>query len=145
MESFKVFVENFEKDVEDTLKKIPEKYRDLVKGYKFKTENGGTLKSYPDSVGLVSIEGKDKILKTAAPHSYSREFVLLHELGHLIWAKLDKKLKEKWNKIVKLNKERLKQSPEENFCHAFSATYSKHPPTTHHHPEWIKFIKNLPK
>jgi hypothetical protein len=144
MKSFKIFLENFEQDTKTALKKLPKPHQKLVKDYKFKAEDGCTLKHYPDSIGLISLNGKEKIIKVAAPWHYGREFAFLHEIGHLVWQNLlSKEQKEKWKTIANNTKNKLDQNTEELFCHAYAATYSKHPPTIHSHPSWVNFIKKI--
>lgn len=143
MDTFKTFFEGFEQDVKETIDKLPKKFRKLVHGYKFRAEDGCTLKKYPDSVGLIALNSKEKIVKVAAPHYYGREFVILHEIGHLVWEELSDETKEKWKKIFKNTKDKIDQNAEEVFCHAFAGSYCKHPPKIHHHDEWVKFIKAL--
>jgi hypothetical protein len=65
-----------------------------------------------------------------------------------VWAAYVKgnPLEHEWDRIDKLNEHRKKEEPaEENFCHAFAAYYVKYPPIVHSHPEWKRFIKNLPQ
>ena len=140
LENFKLFLEFEEKkNVKNTLKELPEKHQDLLKGYKINFTGRNTLNGDNQHIGFIY---KNKI-EVCAPWRYSREFTMLHEVGHLVYEKLmTPELKKEWAKIVKKNPKENQDNNEENFCMAYAATYSKHPPTTHAHPEWIKFIKN---
>lgn len=136
---FKLFLEFEEKEnVKKTIKKLPDGHQFLLKGYKINFTPRNTLNGDKDHIGFIF---KNKI-EVSAPWRYSREFTTLHEIGHLVYEKLmTKDLKKEWAKVVKKNKKQNQDNDEENFCMAYAATYSKHPPTTHSHPEWIKFIK----
>lgn len=147
MEGFKLFLEeSAEKEAQESIKRLPKAHRELVRGYKFYFEPGCTLKHYPDSVGLVQLEGNKKIIKVAAPWNYGREFALLHEIGHLVYEKYmanNPKLKKKWQKIVDNTKHKVNQNAEELFCHAYANTYAKNKITKHDHDDWEKFIKKV--
>lgn len=145
MESFKLFFEKSEeeKNVQQLIKKLPAIHQKLLSGYKFRYQGGNTLKGDDGHIGVIF---KDKIT-VAAPWRYSREFCTLHEVAHLVYEKLmTPELKKAWSKVAKKNKKQNQDHDEENFCMAYAATYSEHPPLTHHHPDWIDFIKNkVPK
>ena len=138
---FKIFLKESEKkDVEETLSRLPEKHQKLLKGYKFKFENGSTLKKDGEHVGVIF---KDTI-KIASPFYYSREHVLLHEIAHLIWAYgVSKEQKEEWNKLAKSTKDNKEKNHEESFCNAYASVYSKHTHETYNYPDWRKFILKL--
>lgn len=139
LNDFKLFLEFEEKNnVENTVKKLPEGHQELLKGYKINFTGRNTLNGDKNHIGYIF---KNRI-EVCAPWRYSREFTVLHEIAHLIYEKLmTKELKAEWAKIAKKNKKQNQDNNEENFCMAYAATYSKHPPMTHYHPEWIKFIK----
>ncbi len=146
MDGFKGFLESAEeeKDVKDTLKKVPESYRNLIKGYKFVWQPGNTLKNDDGHVG--KIDPVKKTITVSAPYFYGREFVILHELGHKIYERLPPAVKKEWAKIVKLNPKRKKsENDEENFCFGFANYYSKHKNLTYNHPQWMSFMKRLPQ
>lgn len=140
---FKQFIESQESDIEATLAKIPKKHKALVKGYKFKFQDGNTLKGDSGHVGVTD-EDK-KIITICAPWNYGREYTLLHELGHKIWEILSKKQKEKWTTIVKKTKMKKqdRQNPEELWCMAYANSYAKHQHVVFTYPEWDKFIRNI--
>ena len=133
-----------EDDLKDLLSKLPKKFRELVKGYKFKTQSGNTLSHDSEHVGENDMEKKR--ITIAAGWSYSRSFALTHEIGHLVFSKFvepyPEKLKE-WKSIVKRTKNKMRQNAEEAFCHCFSNLYMKHKIVDVNHPEWEKFIKGL--
>jgi|TARA_Y100000034_G_C6771931_1_gene344397 Zn-dependent peptidase ImmA (M78 family) len=145
--NFKVFFTESEKkknleDVNKTLKKLPKKYRNLFKGFKFKFEADNTLNGDDKHVGLIDTE--KKTITIAAPWNYGREFTLLHEIGHLVWAHLlEDDLKKKWNNIAKNTKNKMNDGLEELFCMAFANSFVKNKIGIHTHPKWENFIKEL--
>ena len=146
MMTFKNFLESKsqeeDKDILGTLSKIPPSHAALVKGYTFKLQGGNTLSDDDDHIGYVQEDPKEIVV--AAPWNYGREFTMLHEIGHRVYDKLSGDLKKRWAVIVYQTPKRQKQSPEELFCMAYAAAYSKHPPVIHYHKAWLKFIYNLP-
>ncbi|MCK9458316.1 MAG: hypothetical protein M0R80_01580 [Proteobacteria bacterium] len=140
---FRQFVENYEKDIKETLGKLPKKYQKLIHGYKFKFQSGNTLSGDNDHIGVM--DEKKKTITIAAPWNYGREFTFLHELGHRLWETLPSELKNEWAKMVKQTKmtHKDRQNPEELFCHGFANQYAKHKHVMFTHPEWEKFIKKL--
>lgn len=144
IQNFKLFLEFEEKNnVEKTLYKLPKGHREMLKGYKINFTDRNTLNGDNKHIGFIY---KNKI-EVCAPWRYSREFTVLHEIGHLVYEKLmTPKLKKEWSKTAKENAKENQDNDEENFCMAYAATYANHPPTTHAHPAWIKFIKEkVPK
>jgi hypothetical protein len=140
---FKQFIESQESDIEATLAKIPKKHKTLVKGYKFKFQDGNTLKGDGGHVGVTD-EDK-KTITICAPWRYAREMTLCHEIAHQVWVTLSREQKEKWTDIVKNTKMKKqdRQNAEELFCHGYAATYVRHPPVTYYHKKWINFIVEL--
>jgi hypothetical protein len=140
---FKQFVESQESDIEATLAKIPKKHKALVKGYKFKFQDGNTLKGDDGHVGITDED--NKTITICAPWVYARQFTTLHEIAHLLWKQMTPKLKKEWELLIKQTKMKKqdRQNAEELFCMAYGATYTKHPPLTYCHKKWIKFIKKL--
>ena len=146
--NFKEFmVENTEceKDIAKTLKKLPEKIRKLVAGYKFKFQNGNTLKGDSGHIGIIN--PNEKTLIIAAPWRYGREFCFLHEIGHLLWAILDNETKQQWMEIVKKHpcKEEDKQPAEELFAMSFSQQLAYNPVKKFCIPAWNAFMKQFAK
>jgi len=144
---FHQFLENEEKkNIKTTLGHIPSKHRALVKGYNFKLQSGNTMSGDDENIG--QIDTAKKCITIAAPWHYGREFTLLHEIGHMVWAVLPHEVKTKWQTLVKKlkcdpKKEVQNQSVEELFCMAYANTYAKHKDKIHDHPEWDKFIRAI--
>lgn len=145
---FKIFLENEEKSVLiKTLAGVPKKHRELIHNYEIKYQNGTTLDK--KNVGFKC----GKKIEVSSPWHYSKEFVTLHELGHVVWEKMNSKIKEKWKKLLKdtikdqkeqsNSKSSLNQSPEEIFCMAYASTYSKHPSNSFYNKKWVEFIKSI--
>lgn len=129
-----------QKNINSTLKKIPKKHRKLLNGFKVHFSPNNTIKGDHNHIGYIF---KNKI-QIAAPWNYGREFTFLHEIAHLFWEKIiTKDKKEKWSKVVKKNKHRLKQNDEELFCMAYANTYARHKIKAHSNNSWEHFIKNL--
>ena len=92
-------------------------------------------------------------ISIASPWHYSKEFVTLHELGHVVWEDSKPKIRNKWKKLLNRtikdhkknskSKSSLNQSPEEIFCMAYASSYSKHPSSVFYNTKWIKFIKSI--
>lgn len=146
MKGFKLFFETTEEDknIKNTLKKVPKKHAELIKKYTFEFLKGNTLKGDDQHIGL--IDPFKKKITIAGPWNYGREFTLLHELAHKVWENfMDEKSKKEWSRLVKKvpKKERLDQDDEEMFCHAYANTYVQNKIVIHHHPDWEKFIKKL--
>lgn len=157
--NFKEFLESahqkeLHNDIEDTLKNIPKKHRDLIADYKIKSQGSNTLNNDKKYVG--EIDEKKKHIKIAAPWNYSREMTYLHELAHAVFRfVMTPELKKEWKELLKKTKKEQKdkikdknsldQNDEELFAMAYSTTYAKHPPKTYAHDAWLNFIKALPK
>ena len=129
-------------DVRKTLSSLPVKHRRLVGGYNYVFQGNNTLKNDEKHVGLV--DPKSKKITLAAPWSYSREFCLLHEIGHLVWAKyIDEKLAEEWADIVKTTKQKMKDNDEEIFCMAYATHFAADKVAVHCHSQWDAFIRRI--
>ena len=142
--SFIIESEKNMKDVRSTLLSIPKKYAALIQGYKFVFQPDNGLKNDPKHVGVINSD--QKTVTIAAPWNYSREWVVLHEVAHLIWGKsISKEVQKKWIKICKSTslKNNEKDIPEELFCHAFASTYVSNKMEKYNYPHWKNFIKNL--
>jgi hypothetical protein len=155
MESFRQFFEvsEQERDIKHTLAKLPKSHSALIKGYKFKWEAGNTLKGDDEHVGIIN--PNTKIIRVAAPFNYPRQFTILHELAHKVFEAFvqpNKELLDRWKEIVKKTKSKMKkldpevakQNDEEAFAHAYGQFYCKTKLTKFDHPEWMKFIRDLP-
>lgn len=154
MDGFKQYVESEEKaNVDNIISTLPKSHQKLLKGFKITFTPNNTLKGDKQHIGYIH---NDKIV-VAAPWHYSRSMTFLHEVAHLVYEKLvDKDLRKKWVDLLKKTKDEqikkvpedsksaLKQDPEEIFAMAYACFYSKHKNLTYHHPEWMKFIENLP-
>jgi hypothetical protein len=143
--NFKSFlIESYMSDVRKTLGKLPKKHSALLKGYKFKFEDGNELKGDGEHIGF--IDEDKKLVTIASPWNYGREFTLLHEIGHAVWKYfVNDKLRKKWTSIVEKTKHKQSQGAEELFSMAYASAYVKNKIEIHCHPEWESFIKNLPK
>lgn len=143
--NFRSFINESNKNMEDirkTISGLPKSHAELVKGYKFIFQPDNTMKGDKGHVGLIDTEKKHIIL--AAPYNYGREWVLLHEIGHLIWAKMvSKKQKEEWTKIVRKTKNKAKDTDEELFSMAYANHFAKNKIVIHNHEEWDKFVKQF--
>jgi len=145
--NFKTFLEQDtkeeKKNVQEALKKLPETYRKLVKGFKFKFLDGSTLHGDPEHVGYMT--NKPKVIAVAGPWHYGREFTFYHEIAHLVWEQLVTKEKRKeWGKVLKSTKgQRQHQGDEELWCMCFANEYAKNKMVIHDHPEWHAFMKKL--
>ena len=155
MRDFRAFFETkINDECKKSLDKLPKRHQDLLKDYKFKFESGVNLKDYPDSVGVIHLGNPDKkLVQIAAPWRHSREFAMLHEVGHRIFEKLmTSELKKKWTNLVKkirplIKKEDSvvgKQDDEEIFAHSYAQYYCHNKMSKFAHKELQNFIKNLP-
>lgn len=131
------------KNVRETLKKLPEAYRKLVKGFKFKFLDGSSLNGDPEHIGYMT--NKPKIIAVAGPWHYGREFTFFHEIAHLVWEQLiNKEKRAEWGKILKATKDKKQhQGDEEMWCMCFANYYVKNKVVIHDHPEWKEFMKKL--
>lgn len=129
------------KNLDDTVSKLPEKYKKLITDYEFKYTCKNTLDNDDDHVGY--IQGYD--IEVSAPWNYGREFTTLHEIGHLVWEKtVTDKQKKMWNILCKKHySKKPKMNCEEVFCMVFANCYVNHKIETYNIPKLIKFIKNL--
>jgi hypothetical protein len=148
MMEFKTFLEETEekKNISSTLKKIPMAHRSLVKDFKYTLQPKNTMNDDGENIG--EVDPRNKKITIAAPWNYGREFTMLHEIGHMVWATLDNMQKKKWSELVKKIKndpkrESQDQCKEELFCMAYANTYANHKDKIHDHPEWEKFVKSI--
>lgn len=126
-----------EKNVWDTIKKLPQKHQNLLRGFKFKFIPGNTLKGDSKHIGYID----KNVIVVAAPWRYGREWVLLHEISHLVYEKLcSPEWRKKWKEIAKKNPRQNQDNDEENFAMAYANHFAKHKILTHNHPEWEKFM-----
>jgi hypothetical protein len=152
IKNFRNFFESEESNsVNKTLSRIPSSHRGLAQKLKIKFQGNMTLNNDKKNIGSVD----NKEIEVAAPWNYSRELVVLHEIAHLVYEKLNEKTKKQWellvkktkesqkNKLKKVSRNSLNQSAEELFCMTYGTVYSKHPPKTFDHPEWVEFIKKI--
>lgn len=133
-----------QRDARKTLKKIPASHANLVKRYKIIFQPESTLKGDKDHIGFIDEE--NKTITISAPWYHSREYTLLHEVGHAVWKFLVKN-KAEWKKILnkerKKNKEHLDQDDEEIFCMTYAQYYAKNKLEKYDRPELIEFIKQI--
>ena len=147
MGHFKEYMESNEGDARASIRSLPKSHRALVRGFSLDFHPSGTLKGDDSHIGKVEdMPGKNKIT-LASPWFYPREFALLHEIGHLVWAKYVKgtKLEKQWNAICGRTKGKVKQNNEEVFCHSYANTYSHNKVVKHDHGNLESFIRKLPK
>lgn len=149
MEGFRLFCEQSEEqeqNIKATLKKLPPSHQKLIAGYKIKWHGDNTLQGDDGHIGIVN--PNNKTITIAAPWNYGREYTFLHEIAHKVWESLlqsHPEVAKQWAKVVKLNKNRMKQNDEELFAMAYANHYAKNKIVVHTHPTWDNFIKNLPK
>lgn len=134
LKSFKLFLKNDENNkLKNLLEKLPANHRNILKNIRIEFQNGHTIKGSKKFVGSAD----DKEFKIAAPWFYAREFVVLHEIGHLVWDKiLTNQQKTEWKTICKNNSE-------ECFCHAYANFYAKHKLEFLNNSKQIDFITKL--
>lgn len=146
MKSFKNFVREDE-EVQKTLARLPKNIQTMLNGFEFRFYASNTLPGDDGHVGMVVSEPK-RIIHISAPWRYGRQFTLLHEIAHIVYAKYikDTPSEKEWAKISLNTKGRKKdENAEELFCHGFASMYSDYPVPIHDHPEWRKFIHNILK
>ncbi len=132
--------EEEEKNVRETIAKLPKSHQKLLRGFKVKFVPGNTLKGDNKHIGV--IDGNQ--ITVAAPWRYGREWVFLHEVSHLIFEKLvTKEQKKEWSKVAKMNPRQNQDNDEENFAMAYANHFAKHKILTHNHPAWEAFMKKL--
>jgi hypothetical protein len=141
---FRHFIEVTEEadDIQRTLGKIPKAHAALVKGYKWIFQAGNTLKGDDEHIGC--IDHAKHTITVAGPWNYGREYTILHEIGHQVWERLDDNAKKQWAKIAANTQHKQNQAAEELFCMAYANTYAKNKIVIHTHPEWEKFVQNIP-
>lgn len=141
MEAFEDYIRE-DKAVKETVSRLPERHRALLKGYDIRFEPGNTLKSDPGHVGRVYIGGKDKTITISSPWNYGREFTLLHEIAHFIYNELviKTKIEDAWRKIYKAEPGPKKEGAEEAFCHAYANFFAKTKVSKFDLKPWMKFM-----
>jgi hypothetical protein len=143
MKGFKKWITEDE-DVKSTISKLPAKHQKLIKGYKIVFEPRNTLHGDEGHVGMVVNKPK-KLIRVASPWNYGREFALIHEIAHLVYAVyMTPELKKEWEKITKKTKNKKKdENPEELWCHNYANYFAKNKIVIHTHPEWARFLKKF--
>ena len=127
-------------DIASTIKKLPAKFKKLLSGYKFSLQDGHTLNKDNKHVGVIDEEKKS--ITVAAPWFHSKEFTLLHEIGHLVWKYLvDKDLRKEWAGLAKNSG--IRENNEELFCHSFANHFCKHKNMSFYQKKWDKFISKM--
>lgn len=147
MDGFKEYfteASEMDKNISDTLKKIPKAHSAFVKNYAFKWQPGNTLKGDDEHIGIIN--PIRKTVTIAAPWNFGREFTLLHEIGHKVFENfMTTELKKEWESIIKKTKHKVKQNAEELWCHAYANHFAKNKIEIHNHPTWDKFIEKIVK
>ena len=146
MGDFRDFFESNETDARASIGKLPRSHQALVRGFSLNFQPAGTLKGDDGHIGKVEDTPRRKIT-LASPWYYPREFALLHEIAHLVYAKWIKgtKLEKEWNRLCLGTKGKVKQNCEEIFCHSYASYYSHNKVVKHDHENLESFIKKLPK
>jgi hypothetical protein len=145
--SFKEFFESQtseeERNIKETLRRIPAAHRRLIASYRYELETGNTLDHDNQHVG--QIDDKKKIITLAAPWLHSRELTFLHEVAHKVWtAILTEEQKKSWRELLKKHPyPDRKESTEEAWCMAYASTYAKHPPAIYLCDDWQRFVKRV--
>lgn len=149
---FKNYLESSEeKEEKESLRKtlslIPKKHKELLDNYKIKLLDRVTIDG--KNVGLMC--GKNITISNS--WNYGKEFIILHEIGHVVWQEiLSPKDKKDWKSILDKTKDEqkektkstsLNQNEEEIFCMAYASKYAKHPSNVYHNKEWLKFIEKF--
>lgn len=147
MGHFKDFVESNDSDARASIRKLPKSHRALVRGFSLNFHPSGTLKGDEGHIGKVEELPNKKNITVASPWYYPREFALLHEIAHLVYAKYLKGTdrEKKWNALCMKTKGKVKQNCEEIFCHTYANYYSHNQVVKHDHESLEEFIKKLPK
>lgn len=146
MKNFRQFFEEEEaseeeKNLQQTLAKLPKSHQELMQDCKIKFQGGNTLTKDDDHIGY--IDSKTGHIVVAAPWNYSREFTFLHEVGHRVFDHVNDAIKHQWIELVKNTQTKYKGNPEETFCMFYAQTYAKHKLIAFAVPEFINFIKRL--
>lgn len=123
MDSFLLFLEQTkeqEENVKKTIAKLPKTHQKLVDGYKFVWQCDNHLKGDKGHVGL--LDTAKKTITIAASFRWSQEWVLLHEIAHLVYnILLSEEMRGKWAELMKKVKRPLgEKDDEEVFSHSFS-------------------------
>jgi Zn-dependent peptidase ImmA (M78 family) len=146
---FKKFLsDSASNEAKKTIKSLPKKYKNLLNNYIFRFDMGTTLKNDKQHVGVVSKENDKKEIRISSGWLFSREFILLHEIGHVVYANCvaNKPEQKEWEKLSKKFKAKHETGDsEESFCHRFASNYCEHPPTMFgkDKDELSKFFKKL--
>jgi len=143
MKNFRQFFEQSEeeKDIQETIAKLPRSHQTLIKDFKLKFQGGNTLKKDDEHIGYM--DSKTGEMVVASPWKYSREFTFLHEVGHVVYDHLNESMKKKWKQLVAQVQTPYKGSPEETFCMFYAQTYVKHKLLGFAIPQFVNFIKLL--
>lgn len=137
--NFKLFIENLEYSIDDfnkTLKKIPKKHQEVVSSFKIEFEPHNTLKNDSKHIGFYDEE--KKLIKISAPWNYSREYALLHEIGHLVWNRMSNKEIDSWNELTKNKKDKV-----ELFCQTYANNYAKNKLEKYKDKKLMNFVKKI--
>jgi hypothetical protein len=132
-------------DLKKTLAKLPQRHRDVVKDYKFVFQPSNGLKGDPKHIGFIDEE--KKTITVAAPWNHSREYTLLHEVGHAVWKHfVREKEKKEWRRILAAHRKKhknLDQEHEEMFCMLYAQYYAKNKLEKYDHKELLDFVAKI--
>lgn len=133
-----------EDNIKETLRKLPKAYQKLIGHFKIKWGCDNVLNGDDGHIGIIN--PKNNTITIAAPWNYGREFTFLHEIGHKIWeAFMTKEFLAEWEKVLKMNKNRMKQNAEELWCMNFANHFAKNKVVVHSHPAWENYMKKFVK
>lgn len=132
-------------DVKKTLGKLPKRHRDLIKNYKVVFQPSNGLKGDPEHIGYIDEE--KKTIAIAAPWNHSREYTLLHEVGHAVWKSLvGEEKRREWKHLLAKHRgknKHLNQEHEEMFCMLYAQHYAKNKLEKYDHDELLKFVAKI--
>ena len=132
-------------DVKKTLGKIPKVHRETIKDYEIVFQGSNGLKGDSKHIGF--IDEKNKKIAIAAPWNHSREYTLLHEVGHAVWKYLvSDENKKEWKRLVSKNKRKdkhLNQNAEETFCMIYAQYYAKNKLKKYDHDDLLNFVSKI--
>jgi hypothetical protein len=133
-------------DAKKTLRRLPKRHSDLVRGYRIIFQPSNSLKGDDKHIGF--IDEKDKTITVASPWNYGREYTLLHEVGHAVWKFLvSKEKREDWSRILApvkaKNKKDLDQNDEEIFCMIYAQVHAKNKMKKFDHEELERFVSKI--
>lgn len=136
---FEAKVTEEDKNIRETLRRLPASHRKLLRGFHYEFETGNTLDHDDNHVG--QLDNKKKVITVAAPWVWSREWTFLHEVGHKVYVEiLNNKQRKEWEQLSRKHK---RESSEEAFCMVYSQFYAKNKLTKFDHSDQLAFVRKL--